>query len=142
MYEKAHASLKFIRYYIALMLPYVRGTVDVGTLNYIAIDILVNEAKKDNRNYFIELETYMKSWRLQKEFEGKKPDYSILSNREKAFIIMIIHSLFMDGCYLCDSDSFDRYKSKVFNIHFNKVDDYFDNVVIGQNIFLNNTRIV
>jgi len=61
MYEKAHASLKFIRYYIALMLPYIRGTVDVGTLNYIAVDILVCEAKKDNRNYFIELETYMKS---------------------------------------------------------------------------------
>lgn len=142
MYEKAHASLKFIRYYIALMLPYVRGTVDVGTLNYIAIDILVSEAKKDNRNYFMELETYMKSWRLQKEFEGKKPDYNILNNREKTFIIMIIHSLFMDGCYLCDSNSFDRYKSKVFNINFNKVDDYFDSIVMGRNIFLNNTRIV
>lgn len=138
MYEKAHASLKFIRYYIALMLPYVRGTVDVGTLNYIAIDILVSEAKKDNRNYFMELETYMKSWRLQKEFEGRKADYNTLSNREKAFIIMIIHSLFMDGCYLCDSNSFDRYKSKVFN----KTQDYFDSVIMGMNIFLNNTRIV
>lgn len=142
MYEKAHASLKFIRYYIALMLPYVRGTVDVGTLNYIAIDILVSEAKKDNRNYFMELETYMKSWRLQKEFEGREPDYTTLNNREKAFIIMIIHSLFMDGCYLCDSNSFDRYKSKVFNINFNKVNGYFDSVVMGRNIFLNNTRIV
>lgn len=45
MYEKAHTSLKFIRYYISLMLPYIKGTVDVGTLNYIAVDILVREAK-------------------------------------------------------------------------------------------------
>lgn len=141
MYEKAHASLKFIRYYIALMLPYVRGTVDVGTLNYIAVDILVRETERHNRNYFMELNTYMRSWRLQKEFEERKPDYTTLSNREKAFIIMIIHSLFMDGVYLCNSDSFDRYKSKVFNIHFNKVDDYFNSVVMGRNIFLNNTRI-
>lgn len=141
MYEKAHASLKFIRYYIALMLPYVKGTIDVGTLNYIAIDILLREAEKDNRNYFTELNTYMKSWRMQKEFEGRKPNYNILSNREKAFIIMIIHSLFMEGCYLCDSNSFDRYKSKVFNIHFSRSSDYFDTVVVGRNIFLNNTRI-
>lgn len=142
MYEKAHASLKFIRYYIALMLPYVRGTVDIGTLNYIAVDILVREAKKDNRNYFMALDTYMRSWRLQKEFENKEPNYNILSNREKAFIIMIIHSLFMDGCYLCDSNSFDRYKSKVFNIHFNKVNEYYNDVVVGRNIFLNSRRRV
>lgn len=141
MYEKAHASLKFIRYYIALMLPYIKGTVDVGTLNYIAVDILLREAEKDNRNYFMELNTYMRSWRMQKEFENKEPNYSLLSSREKVFIIMIVHSLFMEGCYLCDSNSFDRYKAKVFHIHFNKVDDYFNSVVMGRNIFLNNTRI-
>lgn len=141
MYEKAHASLKFIRYYIVLMLPYIKGTVGADTLNYIAVDILVREAEKDNRNYFTELNTYMRSWRLQKEFEDKKPNYSLLSNREKAFIIMIIHSLFMDGCYLCDSNSFNRYKSKVFNMHFSNVSNYSDSLVVGRNIFLNNTRI-
>lgn len=140
MYEKAHASLKFIRYYIALMLPYIKGTIDVGTLQYIAVDILVREAEKDNRNYFTELNTYMKSWRAQKEFEGRKPDYNVLSNREKAFIIMIIHSLFMEGCYLCDSNSFDRYKAKVFKICFDQDVNFFNDCVVGRNIFLNSRR--
>lgn len=134
MYEKAYASLKFIRYYIALMLPYIKGTIDVGTLQYIAVDILVREAEKSNRNLFIELETYMKSWRLQKEFEDKKPNYFLLSNKEKTLIIMIIHSLFMEGCYLCDSNSFDRYKERVFRIYKRKEPVY-------GNIFLSGTRI-
>lgn len=141
MYEKAHATVKFIRYFILSTAPYLRGTFEINSFEYTAKAILLRELENTDRNYYIILHTYMGSYCAQEKFKNKEPDFSLLSNREKAFIIMIIHSLFIDGYYLCDSNSFDRYKSKVFNIHFNKVNEYYNDVVVGRNIFLNNTRI-